>query len=83
VSSGSDTLLNRENYSQLVHDLDILDKLKRLQETHPGFGDKQVHDLTKELDVCMSVVEFMDCMNTSFMGNVTTFLVNFIHLQQL
>jgi hypothetical protein len=42
MSSGSDTLLNREKYNQLVHNLEILDRSKWPEETDLCFGDKQV-----------------------------------------
>jgi hypothetical protein len=54
MSSGSDTLSNREKYNQLVHNLEILDRSKWPKETDPCFGNKQVRELAKELDVCVS-----------------------------
>jgi hypothetical protein len=54
MSSGSDTLSNRKKYSQLVHNLEILDRSKWPKETDLCFGEKQVRELAKEFDVCVS-----------------------------
>jgi hypothetical protein len=54
MSSGSDTLSNREKYNQLLHSLEILDRSKWPKETDPYFGDKQVRELGKEFDACVS-----------------------------
>jgi hypothetical protein len=54
MSSGSDTLSNRKKYNQLVHNLEILDRSEWPKETDPCFGDKQVRELAKEFDVCVS-----------------------------
>jgi hypothetical protein len=63
--------------------MEILDTSKWPKETDPRFEDKQVHELAKEYDVFVSVVQSMDSVNTLLVGIVTTFLVNFSHLQQL
>jgi hypothetical protein len=81
MCSESDTLSSRENYNQLVHNLEISDRSRWHQETDPCFGDTQVCGLVKELK--MSVVQPMDFMNTLLVEIVTIFLVNFSHLQQL
>jgi hypothetical protein len=54
MSSGSDTLSNKEKYNQLVHNLEIVDRSKWPKETDPCFGDKQIRELAKEYDVCVS-----------------------------
>jgi hypothetical protein len=54
MTSGSDALSNRKKYNQLVHNLEILYRSKWPKETDPCFGDKQIHELVKEFDVCVS-----------------------------
>jgi hypothetical protein len=54
MSSESDTLLNREKYSQSVQSLEILDGSKWPKEADPCFGDKQVTELAKQFNVCVS-----------------------------
>jgi hypothetical protein len=54
MSSGSDTLSNREKYNKLLHNLEILDSSKWPKETDLCFGEKQVRELAKEFDVCVS-----------------------------
>jgi hypothetical protein len=50
---------------QSVHNLEILERSKWLQETDPLLGgDKQVRELAKEFDVCLSEVQSMDSVNT-------------------
>jgi hypothetical protein len=54
MSSGSDTLSNKGKYNQLVHNLEFLDRSKWPKETDPCFGNKEVRELAKEFDVCVS-----------------------------
>jgi hypothetical protein len=54
MSSGSDTLSNREKCNKLVHNLEILYRSKWPKETDPCFGDKQIRELAKEFDECVS-----------------------------
>jgi hypothetical protein len=51
ISSGSDTLLNREKYIQLDNNLESLDTSKWPKKADPCFGDKQFRELVKEFDV--------------------------------
>jgi hypothetical protein len=82
MSSGSDTLSNREKYNQLVHNLEILDRSKWSTETDPVSGISRFVSWLKNL-MCVSAVQSMDSVNTLLVGIVTTFLANFSHLQQL
>jgi hypothetical protein len=72
MSSGSETLLNREKHNQLVHNMEILDRSKWPKETDICFRDKQVCKLAKELDVCVSI-QSMDSVNTLLVGIVNNF----------
>jgi hypothetical protein len=57
----------------------ILDRSKWPKGTDPCFGDKQVRELAKEFNVCVSS-SVIDSVNTLSVGTVTTFLLNFSHL---
>jgi hypothetical protein len=62
VSSGNVTSSGMEKYSQIVHNLEILDRSKWPKEIHPCFWVKQVCELAKELNVYV-IVQSMDSVN--------------------
>jgi hypothetical protein len=82
IPSGSDTLLNREKYNQLVTIWRFWIDQNDLRKPILVLGMSRFVSWLKNW-MCVSVVQSMESVNTSLVGTVTTFLVNFSHLQQL
>jgi hypothetical protein len=82
MSLGIETLMNREKYNQLVHHLEFWVNQNGLRKLTLVLGISKFISWLQNWK-CVSVVQSMDSVSTLSVETVTTFLVNFCHLQQL
>jgi hypothetical protein len=82
ISWESDTLPSREKYSQLVHILEIFDRINGVKKQIPVLEMSRVVNWLNN-SICFSIVQSMNSMNVILLMMVTTLLVNFSCLQQL